>query len=153
VLSRKPNDYKSRSGWIRYYIIRYYIIGSDKRVPLAFELKREDDQREKRSLTLRDKEMCRDAATTIVLERFYWAELDRIVREQPVKWDRFKWRTLIRWALGCKPSDYKSRSGWLRYYITGYNILGPDNEVPLFRAFMPKEGWSLRKLTAELSGR
>lgn len=91
----------------------------------------------------------RGAATTIAMELFYWAAVDRIA-----KLHRVKWRGLVTMALGNKPSIYKSRAGWLRFYITGYGFLGPrreQRELPLYMALMPKEGWSLRKLKEAIS--
>lgn len=96
-------------------------------------------QREKRSLRVRDNRTLKETYTTISMERFYWAGLDAIASRH-----RVRWRWLVRTVLRRKPRDYKSRSGWLRYYVTGYWILGPRSGP--FLAFMPEEGWSLRQL-------
>jgi predicted DNA-binding ribbon-helix-helix protein len=97
-------------------------------------------QKEKRSLRI-ENSLGKDVDTTISMELFYWAGVDAIARRHGVRW-----RWLVRTVLRRKPRDYKSRSGWLRYYVTGYWILGPRRDLPLFYAFMPAEGWSLRQL-------
>ena len=79
--------------------------------------------------------------TTIAMERFYWVALEEIARQQGMHW-----RRLTGFILGRKPNDYTSRSGWLRFYITGYFILGARKGLPLIEAFMPKEGWTLQQL-------
>src|SRR5688500_18204329 len=86
---------------------------------------------EKRSFVLRRKD------TTIAMERFYWTALEGIAKQQGVGW-----RWLVRAILERRPGDYASRSGWLRFYITAYFILGARKDVPLIMAFMPEEGWS-----------
>lgn len=80
------------------------------------------------------------------MERFYWHALEEIARQQGMRW-----RYLTRLILGRKPADYTSRSGWLRFYITGYFILGGRKGLPLIEAFMPKEGWTLRQLKDHFS--
>lgn len=105
------------------------------------------DHREKRSL-VRDR-LRRTSTlgwgridTTIAMERFYWIALEEIARRHGMNW-----RRLVDLVLGRKPSEYTSRSGWLRLYIAGYFIFGARRDLPLTMAFMPEQGWSLRQLT------
>jgi predicted DNA-binding ribbon-helix-helix protein len=104
-------------------------------------------QSEKRSIYVRGWGL-RGIDTTIAMERFYWAALEGIARERKVDW-----RWLVKTVLSRKPNAYKSRSGWLRYYITGYYIFGTNKELPLIMACMPLEGWSLRQLKDYLASK
>jgi predicted DNA-binding ribbon-helix-helix protein len=103
-------------------------------------------QREKRSFYLRGRNPFRGSDTTIAMERFYWVALEGIARERHVRW-----RWLVKTVLSRKPRDYKSRSGWLRYYVTGYYIFRPKKGASLVDVFMPEQGWSLRQLKDHLA--
>lgn len=64
---------------------------------------------EKRSITIAKRK------TTISMERIYWKLIEKIAAKR-----RFHWRFLVDCLLINKPADYSSRSGWLRFYATGY---------------------------------
>src|SRR5262245_51831582 len=83
--------------------------------------------------------------TTISMERLYWMAFEAIATQH-----RIRWRRLLKLALMNKPREFKSRAAWLRFYITGYWILGPADDYEL-TVFKGRDGWSLRKLKAHFS--
>ncbi|MEQ1934090.1 MAG: hypothetical protein ABL962_09450 [Fimbriimonadaceae bacterium] len=104
--------------------------------------------REKRALVLHEwwkAPPYRTTKTTIAMERLYWVALEAIGRRHG-----HSWRSMVTQVLMRKPDSYRSRAGWLRYYIIGYWILGPRAEKGrgYHPTYFPKEGWSLRKLKA-----
>lgn len=64
---------------------------------------------EKRSFVLDKKD------TTISMERIYWAVLDQLAKKH--RWHR---RGLVHHLLAVRPKEYRSRAGWLRFYVSGY---------------------------------
>jgi predicted DNA-binding ribbon-helix-helix protein len=64
---------------------------------------------EKRSFILNNKD------TSIVMERIYWTVIDRIAKKH-----RLTMRGLVLNILTYKPTNYRSRAGWLRLYVSGY---------------------------------